>query len=69
MYSCALPGKPPMFELSANEMEIGLGIHGESGLERCKLLKANELIDVVLKKLCSSKRLSLSKSFDINSIS
>lgn len=51
-----------MFKLNTNEMEIGLGIHGESGLERCKMLSANELINLILKKLCLSKRLLLTKS-------
>lgn len=41
---CTLPqtGKPA-FELADDEMEIGLGIHGEPGMERGKLTTADEV--------------------------
>lgn len=46
---CSLPqtGKPS-FELGENEMEIGLGIHGEPGVERGPVTEANELTDRLL---------------------
>lgn len=42
--SCTVPaaGKPT-FELGADEMEIGIGIHGEPGRERMKLKTAEEI--------------------------
>lgn len=42
--SCTVPaaGKPT-FELGADEMEIGIGIHGEPGRERMKLKTAKEI--------------------------
>jgi dihydroxyacetone kinase-like protein len=42
--SCTVPmaGKPT-FELGADEMEIGIGIHGEPGRERMKLKSADEI--------------------------
>jgi dihydroxyacetone kinase-like protein len=42
--SCTVPaaGKPT-FELGENEMEMGIGIHGEPGRERMPLLPAAEL--------------------------
>ncbi len=42
--SCTVPaaGKPT-FELAQDEMEIGVGIHGEPGRRRVKLLPANDI--------------------------
>ena len=41
---CTIPlvGKPN-FEISDDEMEIGMGIHGEQGVERVKMRTANEI--------------------------
>ncbi|KAK2508543.1 hypothetical protein MC885_016072 [Smutsia gigantea] len=35
--SCSVPGSRPTFELSADEVELGLGIHGEAGVRRIKV--------------------------------
>jgi len=42
--SCTIPaaGKPT-FTIADDEMELGMGIHGEPGIERTKLKKANEI--------------------------
>jgi dihydroxyacetone kinase-like protein len=44
--SCIVPsaGKPT-FELGDDEMEIGIGIHGEPGRERRKLAPASEIVE------------------------
>ncbi len=44
--SCIVPaaGKPT-FELGDDEMEIGIGIHGEPGRERMKLAPAAEIVE------------------------
>jgi dihydroxyacetone kinase-like protein len=34
--SCSLPGKPKSHELGADEIEIGMGIHGEPGKYKTK---------------------------------
>ncbi len=49
---CTVPaaGKPG-FELKEDEMEIGIGIHGEPGTHREKLLKANEIAKQLLDKI------------------
>ncbi|KAI8804044.1 bifunctional ATP-dependent dihydroxyacetone kinase/FAD-AMP lyase-like protein [Cladochytrium replicatum] len=39
---CSLPGLPPSFTLPADQMELGLGIHGEAGARRITLLSAAE---------------------------
>ncbi|HEY8552227.1 MAG TPA: dihydroxyacetone kinase subunit DhaK, partial [Thermaerobacter sp.] len=42
--SCTVPAKgSPTFELGEDEMEIGIGIHGEPGRERMKLRPADEI--------------------------
>ncbi len=35
----------PSFELGPHEMELGIGIHGERGMERMELMTANEIAD------------------------
>ncbi len=44
--SCTVPalGKPT-FDIAENEMELGVGIHGEKGRERIGLLKASEIVE------------------------
>ncbi|MGN0345353.1 MAG: dihydroxyacetone kinase subunit DhaK [Lachnospiraceae bacterium] len=43
-------GKPG-FELAEDEMEVGIGIHGEPGTHREKLMTANEITDHLLEKI------------------
>lgn len=52
MSPCTLPavGKPG-FQLGENEIEIGMGIHGEPGVQRTDVLSAAELADVLLGKI------------------
>jgi dihydroxyacetone kinase-like protein len=49
---CILPeaGKPT-FEIKDDEIEIGMGIHGEPGIKREKLRPANQLIDDLCKRI------------------
>jgi dihydroxyacetone kinase-like protein len=49
---CIVPeaGKPS-FMLGENEMEIGMGIHGEPGIHRGPLKKADEIIDEILPRI------------------
>ncbi|SDU83432.1 dihydroxyacetone kinase subunit DhaK [Jiangella alkaliphila] len=47
--SCTPPAKgSPLFDLGADEMEMGVGIHGEPGRRREKLAGANEIVDELL---------------------
>lgn len=34
---CSVPGHKPSFLLAEDEMELGLGIHGEAGAQRSKV--------------------------------
>lgn len=49
---CTVPasGKPG-FELSEDEMEVGIGIHGEPGTHREKIKSADEIADLLLDKI------------------
>tara|TARA_B100001769_G_C22070907_1_gene576381 strand:- start:314 stop:1309 length:996 start_codon:yes stop_codon:yes gene_type:complete len=55
---CILPeaGKPT-FEINDDEIEIGMGIHGEPGIKREKLRPANELIDDLYKRIMNDSKL------------
>jgi dihydroxyacetone kinase-like protein len=47
--SCTPPAKgSPLFELGDDEVEMGVGIHGEPGRRRDKTKSANDLIDEML---------------------
>lgn len=47
--ACTPPAKgSPLFELGADEMEFGVGIHGEPGRERRKIKAADEIVDDML---------------------
>ncbi len=47
--SCTLPaaGKPS-FQLNENEMEVGIGIHGEQGMHRRDVMTSAETADLLL---------------------
>lgn len=65
LQACSIPGKGLMFELGVNEMELGLGIHGEPGCERISYRTAAETVDVMLKRLESSEKHCLVKGAKI----
>jgi dihydroxyacetone kinase-like protein len=47
--SCTPPERgTPLFEIGDDEMEVGIGIHGEPGRERVKLAGADEIVDILL---------------------
>ena len=56
---CILPeaGKPT-FEISDDEIEIGMGIHGEPGIKREKLRNADPLIDDLCKRILNDFKLN-----------
>ncbi len=46
--SCVVPAVGrPTFDLGAEEMEIGIGIHGEPGRERLPLRSADEIVEML----------------------
>ena len=56
---CILPeaGKPT-FEIGDDEIEIGMGIHGEPGIKREKLKPANDLVDDLYKRIIDDSKLT-----------
>lgn len=56
---CIVPaaGKPG-FHLGDNEMEIGMGIHGEPGIEKTELKSADEVAEILLNKILEDMKLS-----------
>jgi dihydroxyacetone kinase len=50
--SCQLPAaSKPIFEIGKNEMEIGMGIHGEPGVERVALKTSAEIAESIIDRL------------------
>lgn len=51
--SCTVPaaGKPT-FDLGEDEMEVGVGIHGEPGRRRVKVMEANALAEEMIAAIC-----------------
>jgi phosphoenolpyruvate---glycerone phosphotransferase subunit DhaK len=57
--ACTVPAAGrPTFELGDDEMELGIGIHGEPGRERTKLRPAPEIVDVALSAINDDMPLS-----------
>ncbi|MBL8581226.1 MAG: dihydroxyacetone kinase subunit DhaK [Rhizobiaceae bacterium] len=57
--ACTLPAAGrPNFELGANEIELGLGIHGEPGVRKAPMASADELVDTLLSSIIDDRGLS-----------
>lgn len=51
--SCTVPeAAKPTFELGENEMEIGIGIHGEPGRRRVPMMAADAIAEEVIGAIC-----------------
>ena len=63
---CILPeaGKPT-FEIKDDEIEIGMGIHGEPGIKREKLKPANDLVDDLYKRIIKDSKLTANDNIAI----
>ena len=49
---CILPEVgEPSFHINDNEIEVGMGIHGEPGIEVCPMMNADEITKVILDKI------------------
>lgn len=48
---CSLPGHPPSDRLGPNEMEIGLGIHGEPGAIKTSVMSADDAVAAMLERI------------------
>ena len=56
---CIVPevGKPT-FTIDENQMEIGMGIHGEPGIQAGKLKTADEIVDIMMDKIMADIELN-----------
>ncbi|MFG2002589.1 dihydroxyacetone kinase subunit DhaK [Spirillospora sp. NPDC048911] len=56
---CTVPAAgTPTFELGEDEIELGIGIHGEPGRERAKAATATEIVDAALSAIDADMPLS-----------
>ncbi|XP_046832755.1 triokinase/FMN cyclase-like isoform X1 [Vespa crabro] len=55
--ACSIPGQGYMFELAPDEIEAGMGIHGEAGYERMKIKNASEIVSLMLQRICEELKL------------
>lgn len=52
--SCTVPAKgKPTFAIGDDEMEVGVGIHGEAGRQRMKLKAADEIVEELISSIVS----------------
>jgi phosphoenolpyruvate---glycerone phosphotransferase subunit DhaK len=50
--SCTTPAKgTPTFELSDRQIELGIGIHGEPGIERTTIKSVDEMTEILTRSL------------------
>jgi dihydroxyacetone kinase-like protein len=50
--SCVIPASgQPIFELSEQEMEIGMGLHGEPGVQRTGMLRADGVAAEIVRRI------------------
>lgn len=56
---CSVPGSSkPTFNLAADEVELGLGIHGEAGVRRIKMATADQIVTLMLDHMTNSSSVS-----------
>ena len=56
--ACTVPAAGrPGFELGSNEIELGLGIHGEAGVERAAMMPADTLVERLLSSILADRKL------------
>lgn len=48
----------PTFSIGEDEVEIGMGIHGEKGIEVCKMMTADEITDILMDRLLADMPLN-----------
>ncbi|HTM04341.1 MAG TPA: dihydroxyacetone kinase subunit DhaK [Vicinamibacterales bacterium] len=54
---CTPPAKgTPIFTLAEDEMEMGVGIHGEPGRARKKFVSANEIVDEMVEAIAADRK-------------
>lgn len=50
--SCIIPASgKPIFDISDRDMELGMGLHGEPGIQRAPVLPANEIVQGIMDRI------------------
>ena len=58
--ACTLPRVGhPSFDIAENEMEIGMGIHGEPGVRRGTIASANDIVDEMMERILPELNLTV----------
>lgn len=61
--ACIVPtAGSPGFELGADEIEFGLGIHGEKGVERTTMRTADEIVDTLISTMLADRDIAAGTS-------
>ncbi|XP_076318345.1 triokinase/FMN cyclase-like isoform X2 [Tachypleus tridentatus] len=61
---CSIPGSDSSFSLGSDEMELGLGVHGEAGVMRLKVMPAQDIVKKMVDHMTnpeSASRLNVKK--------
>ncbi len=62
--SCTVPARgKPTFDLEEDKIEVGVGIHGEAGIFRDRLLSAKETAELIIERILGE--LSVSKEEEV----
>ncbi|MEK1931630.1 MAG: dihydroxyacetone kinase subunit DhaK, partial [Pararhizobium sp.] len=54
--SCSIPGRPYEDRLGENQGELGLGIHGEPGVEKITVQQADNIVGVMTQRLSAAMK-------------
>jgi phosphoenolpyruvate---glycerone phosphotransferase subunit DhaK len=60
--NCSVPGAAATFEISAQEMELGVGLHGEPGGVRVPSMTAREIVAALLQPAVQDLKLAAGRS-------
>ena len=58
--TCTIPGAGTVgYKIGENEVEVGIGIHGEPGTHRISMIAANEMAELLLEHILSDMQLKI----------
>lgn len=58
--TCTIPGSGTVgYKIGENEVEVGIGIHGEPGTHRISMIAANEMAELLLEHILSDMQLKI----------
>ena len=56
--ACAVPGVAATFEIGADQIEMGVGLHGEPGVSRVPFMAADAIVDALLQPIVADLQLA-----------